>query len=47
MNATAAGVIVANSGTPEENKKRTSEVITHLSPLAEREGFEPSYRTSR
>ena len=34
-------LITANSGTPEENKKRTNELLIQLSPSAEREGFEP------
>lgn len=37
-------LIQANSGSSEENKKRTNHLISSLSPLAEREGFEPSYR---
>ena len=35
-------LIEANSGTSEENKKRTNYLLNSLSPLAESEGFEPS-----
>lgn len=34
-------LIAANSGDCEENEKRTNELLNRLSPLAEREGFEP------
>jgi site-specific DNA recombinase len=35
-------LIEANSGSCEANKKRTNDLLNRLSPLAEREGFEPA-----